>query len=90
MAVSADKFKAALDGSGIDLEWMSGWKNTWHGMSSWKGAKGNPVALMLHHTAGASTDSTDPKHKGNQCSADDGQVKFVHRHPEFKSPASDI
>ena len=88
MAVSADKFKAALDGSGIDLEWMSGWKNTWHGMSAWKGAKGNPVALMLHHTAGASTDSTDPKHKGNQCSADDGQVKFVHRHPEFKSPAS--
>jgi len=88
MAVSADKFKKALDASGLDIEWMSGWKNTWHGMSSWKGKNGNPVALMLHHTAGASTDSTDPKHKGNQCSADDGQVKFVHRHPEFKSPAS--
>ena len=59
MAVSADKFKKALDASGLDIEWMSGWKNTWHGMSSWKGKNGNPVALMLHHTAGASTDSTD-------------------------------
>ena len=88
MAVSADQFKKALDASGLDIEWMSGWKNTWHGMSSWKGKNGNPVALMLHHTAGASTDSTDPSHKGNQCSADDGQVKFVHRHPSFSSPAS--
>ena len=88
MAVSAEQFKKALDNSGIDLEWMSGWKNTWHGMSSWKGKNGNPVALLLHHTAGASTESTDPKHKGNQCSADNGQVKFVNRHPDFNSPAS--
>ena len=47
MAVSADKFKKALDASGLDIEWMSGWKNTWHGMSKWKGKNGNPVALML-------------------------------------------
>ena len=88
MSVSADKFKKALDASGLDIEWMSGWKNTWHGMSKWRGKNGNPVALMLHHTAGASTDSTDPKHKGNQCSADEGQKKFVHRHPSYSSPAS--
>ena len=87
MAVSADAFKKALDNSGIDLEWMSGWKNTWHGMN-WKGKNGNPVALLLHHTAGASTESKDPNHKGNKCSADDGQVKFVNRHPDFNSPAS--
>ena len=87
MTVSADAFKKALDNSGIDLEWMSGWKNTWHGMN-WKGKNGNPVALLLHHTAGASTESKDPNHKGNKCSADDGQVKFVHRHPDFNSPAS--
>jgi len=88
MSVSADKFKKALDASGLDIEWMSGWKNTWHGMSKWRGKNGNPVALMLHHTAGASTESVDSSHKGNKCSADDGQVKFVHRHPSFSSPAS--
>jgi hypothetical protein len=88
MAITSDQFKKALDNSGIELEWMSGWKNTWHGMSAWRGKGGNPVALLLHHTAGASTESKDPNHKGNQCSADNGQVKFVHRHPEFNSPAS--
>ena len=86
--VTADQFKKALDASGLDIEWMSGWKNTWHGMSKWRGKNGNPVALMLHHTAGASTESTDPNHKGNKCSADEGQKKFVHRHPSFSSPAS--
>ena len=88
MSVSADKFKKALDASGLDIEWMSGWKNTWHGMSKWRGKNGNPVALMLHHTAGASTESVDSSHKGNKCSADEGQKKFVHRHPSFSSPAS--
>jgi len=88
VAVSAEQFKKALDASGLDIEWMSGWKNTWHGMQAWRGPKGNPVALMLHHTAGASTESVDPSHKGNQCSADEGQKKFVHRHPSYNSPAS--
>ena len=88
MAVTADQFKKALDASGIDIEWMSGWKKTWHGMSSWKGPRHNPAGLVLHHTAGASTDSTNPNHRGNKCSADNGQVNFVHRHPSFNSPAS--
>ena len=88
MSVSADKFKKALDSSGLDIEWMSGWKNTWHGMSKWRGKNGNPVALMLHHTAGASTESVDSSHKGNKCSADEGQKKFVHRHPSFLNNAN--
>lgn len=88
MAVTADQFKKALDNSGLDIEWMPGWKNVWHGMDKWKGKGGKPVGLMLHHTAGASTESTDPSNPGNKCSADDGQIKFVHRHPSFSSPAS--
>ena len=82
-------FKKAIENAGIKkVKFWPGWKKTWHGMSKWSGNKGRPVALMLHHTAGASTTSTDPKHKGNQCGADEGQAKFVNRHPSFKSPCS--
>ena len=70
------------------VKWWDGWERTWHGMSKWKGPKGRPVALMLHHTAGASTTSKDLDHNGNQCSADNGQASFVARHPSFNSPAS--
>jgi N-acetyl-anhydromuramyl-L-alanine amidase AmpD len=82
-AVTADQFKKAIDGAGIEsVKYWSGWKNEWRGMK-WKGKNKNPQFLVLHHTAGASTSSTDPKHKGNQTSADEGQAKFVNRHPSF-------
>ena len=70
------------------VKWWSGWEKTWHGMTKWKGPKGRPVALMLHHTAGASTTSKDLDHHGNKCSADDGQAKYVNRHPSYNSPCS--
>ena len=86
---NADTFKAAIEQSGIDkVEFWPGWKKTWHGMTEWQGASKRPVALMLHHTAGASTTSTDPTDPGNKCKADDGQARFVNRHPQFNSPAS--
>ena len=89
MKWNADNFKTAIEQSGIEkVKFWPGWKNTWHGMDRWAGNEGRPVALMLHHTAGASTSSTDPNHAGNKCSADDGQAKFVNRHPSFNSPAS--
>jgi len=82
-AVTADQFKKAIEGAGIEsVKYWSGWKNEWRGMK-WKGKNKNPQFLVLHHTAGASTSSTDPKHKGNQTSADEGQAKFVNRHPSF-------
>ena len=40
--------------------------------------KGVPVALMVHHTAGAATDSTNPNHPGNKKGANMGVVRFVH------------
>ena len=89
MKWNADNFKTAIEQSGIEkVKFWPGWKNTWHGMDRWAGNEGRPVALILHHTAGASTSSTDPNHAGNKCSADDGQAKFVNRHPSFNSPAS--
>ena len=81
--VTADQFKKAIDGAGIEsVKYWSGWKNEWRGMK-WKGKNKNPQFLVLHHTAGASTESTSPSHKGNQTSADEGQAKFVNRHPSF-------
>ena len=89
MKWNEDNFKAVLEQSGIEkIKFWPGWKQTWHGMDKWAGNQGRPVALLLHHTAGASTTSTDPNHPGNKCSADDGQAKFVNRHPSFNSPAS--
>lgn len=86
---TSSNFKDAIDNAGIaKVKWWPGWGNTWHGMNKWAGPGGKPVALMLHHTAGASTSSKDPAAAGNQCDADNGQAKFVNRHPEFNSPAS--
>lgn len=66
---------------------LPGWDKKYRGMG-WSGKYQKPVALMCHHTAGAATDSTDPKHPGNRTGANAGQVKFVNSH--FTSPASNF
>jgi hypothetical protein len=66
---------------------MDGWKREWY-RSSWASNKGRPVALILHHTAGAATSSTNPNHAGNQHGANDGQIKYVNRHPSYNMPCS--
>jgi len=43
----------------------------------WLGPNHLPVALMLHHTAGARTDSTSPSHAGNLPGANRGIVNYV-------------
>ena len=85
----ADDLKKALDKyvPHTQLHYMSGWKNQWY-RSSWRGNSGRPVALILHHTAGAATSSTSPSNAGNQHGANDGQVKFVNRHPSYNMPCS--
>lgn len=50
--------------------------------------KGVPVALMVHHTAGAATSSRDPKHPGNRKGANAGIVNFVQNH--YKVPAANF
>ena len=83
---NAEDFKRVIDERVGKVNWRGGWQRTWHGMDKW--AQGKPVALMLHHTGGASTSSKDPNDAGNQCHADEGQARYVWRHPKFDSPAS--
>jgi len=54
----------------------------------WRGANGLPDALMLHHTAGAATESTDPKAAGNQHGANDGIIRFIQSH--YPVPAANF
>ena len=50
--------------------------------------KGVPVALMVHHTAGAATSSRDPNHPGNRKGANAGIVNFVQNH--YEVPAANF
>jgi hypothetical protein len=72
---------------GTKARFMSGWDNNW--MGPWQGQAGRkPVALVLHHTAGAATSSTNPANAGNKHGANDGQINYVAHH--FSAPASNF
>jgi len=84
----SDDLKAALDRElPGQIHYMDGWKREWY-RSSWAGNGGKPLALILHHTAGAATASKDPDNPGNQHGANDGQIRYVNRHPSYNMPAS--
>ena len=69
-----------------NVTFWSGWDEQQRGFT-WK-RRGVPLALMVHHTAGAATDSTDPRHKGNQVAADKSQAAYVQRH--YSVPAANF
>jgi hypothetical protein len=83
----ADDLKAALGEKipAAQLHYLDGWRGAWY-RDSWAG--GVPVALVLHHTAGAATGSQDADHPGNAHGANDGQIDYVNRHPSYAMPAS--
>lgn len=54
----------------------------------WRGPKKRPAALMLHHTAAAATESTDPRAKGNQKGANNGVINYIQTH--YKVPAANF
>lgn len=54
----------------------------------WSGKARKPVALLVHHTAGAATTSTDPHHPGNQWGANSGTINYVQTH--FDVPAANF
>lgn len=55
---------------------------------NWAGTPALPVALLLHHTAAAATDSTNPNAKGNQKGANNGVINYIQNH--FKVPAANF
>ncbi len=66
---------------------MPGW-DTQHRGIGWRGKGAVPSCLFAHHTAGAPTTSTDPKHPGNRKGAGKGQVDFVQSH--YEVPAANF
>ena len=88
MAYSDDLRKALVAEFGKGkVVFMSRWSTIRNG-TDWRGKNKKPVALVLHHTAGAATDSVNPKHAGNQHGANDGIVNFVQSH--YQVPAANF
>ena len=89
MSVSAKAFEKAINESGIaKIKWWKDWDKTdWNGRKGWSTKSGDPQGLLLHHNGGAATESTKPE-DNKDCSKDDNGAKFVNRHPDFNSPAS--
>ena len=82
-----DKVASALRAElGKDVSFWAGWRTRGKG----EFAKGRPVGLLLHHTGGAATSSTNPKAPGNQPGANNGVVRFVSNHPDFGVPCSQV
>lgn len=82
-----DRLACALEQRlGKKVEFMTGWSQKRRGIS-WR-RKGKPVALMVHHTAGAATQSRNPKNAGNQKGANAGVIRFVQSH--YKVPAANF
>jgi len=46
----------------------------------WAGPGHVPDAMVIHHTAAAATDSTNPKAAGNQKGANQGVINFIQTH----------
>jgi hypothetical protein len=68
------------------LFFWAGWRTRGKG----EFGKGRPVALLLHHTAGAATASRDPRNKGNKRGANNGVLRYVSNHPQFGVPCSNF
>ena len=82
-----DKLRAALSKRlPGKVVYMKDWTKNYTG--AWKGPNRVPVALLLHHTAAAATDSTDPRAKGNQKGANNGTINFIQNH--YKVPAANF
>lgn len=83
----ASRFKKALIAElGDKVVFQKKWSVKRRG--PWRGFKGKPDALMLHHTAAAATDSTDPRNKGNQKGANDNVIRFIQTH--YEVPAANF
>lgn len=69
-----------------EVSYLVDWKKARTGR--WLGPGDKPVALLLHHTAGAATESTDPKAAGNKKGANNAVIQFVQTH--YAVPAANF
>ena len=76
MTFSRDLEAALIKHLGNKVEFIPGFERKQRDIT-WR-PNGKPLALMAHHTAGANTDSRNPKASGNQKGANAGIVAFVH------------
>lgn len=83
----ASRFKKALTAAlGERVVFQKQWSLQRRG--PWRGYGGRPDALMLHHTAAAATESTDPRNKGNQRGANDNVIRYIQSH--YEVPAANF
>lgn len=83
----SDRLRAALTKNLPNrVTYLKDWGKNYTG--AWKGPNKVPVALLLHHTAAAATQSTDPRAKGNQKGANNGVINYIENH--FKVPAANF
>jgi N-acetyl-anhydromuramyl-L-alanine amidase AmpD len=81
------RLKTALDTAlPGKVEYFKGWQTVQR--VPWRGEGKLPVALMLHHTAAAATDSTSPSAKGNKKGANDSVINFIQNH--YRYPAANF
>lgn len=83
----ASNFQRALTRElGDRVVFQKDWKVKRRG--PWRGESGKPDALMLHHTAAAATESTDPRNPGNKWGANDNVIRFIQSH--YEVPAANF
>lgn len=78
--------KALVAGLGDKVVFQKKWSVRRRG--PWQGPGKLPVALLLHHTAAAATESTNPKAAGNQKGANDNVIRFIQTH--YEVPAANF
>lgn len=83
--MNAKTFEVALrQRLGRKVVFIDGWDKVRRG----RWATGKPLALMVHHTAGAATESRDPNNPGNRKGANAGIISYIQNH--FEVPAANF
>lgn len=90
MTYHGDMKAALIKRFGKDnVTFYPGWDKKQRGIG-WKGKGAVPVALLCHHTAGADTQSTDPKNAGNSVASDKKQADYVQRMNPSGTPGANF
>jgi hypothetical protein len=85
MTFAAKLHTALLDQLGKDwVIFMPSWDH--QRRCPWQGPMSVPSAMVIHHTAAAATDSTNPTNPGNRKGANAGVIEYIQH--KFEVPAA--